>query len=445
VKVRIALASALALIAFTLLGHGAEDDTDPEDLWEGAGGLIMPLGDVTPVRVDLLKASFTALAPAGRTLDDPRFAEQWEVSTRMDLTNTSNARCTLTLGLPQRAAAEPDAPPAIDHVIISLDHKRMRIDRVDEPGPPIPDALPVEIHHRISIDFEPGQSRRVDTLFRTRAPFRDGAARFRFVLGGARRYAGSEIGRVSLEWYFGTRVRLVEESGAKPAWFTAPPAGSKHWFFDDGDNTRLLLELEKLRPGATLELGAAAVGIGTDRNDPIVGEMRPIASMSPLELELARSTYLALHGRTFRDRAIREVFEDRPWSDCNPAYRVAHGTKIAEQTLEDFFATHSCAESCVDDRKLPIDPYGSAWDEPLCWYSPVRSLSSTQVVDPAIKRRVRAIEERIRAITPAQVEPESERSAESGCACAAVGADLGGTSRASLLSVVLTALAGGAP
>jgi hypothetical protein len=445
VRHRTTFAIAVAITAFTLVGHGADDENDPQSLWEGAGGLILPLSDKTPVRVDSLEASFTAIAPPKRTLEDPRFAEQWEVSTRMELTNSSAAPCTLTLGLPQRAAAEPDAPPAIDHVVISLDHKRMRVKRVDEPGPAIPGAPPTEIHHRVSVDFEPGQTRRVDTLFRTRAQFHDGATRFRFIFGGAERFAGGEIGRVSFEWHFGTRVRLVEEHGAKAAWVTAPPPGSKHWFFDDGIKTRLLLELEKLHPAATLELAAAVVGLGRDRSDPILGEMRPITSMSALELELARWTYLALHGRRFREPGVREVFEDRPWSDCNPAFRVAHGVKIEEPTLADFLAVHSCDESCISDRKLPVDPYGSAWKEPLCWYAPEHNLSLTRVVDPEIKKRIRAIEERIKTLAPAAVTPESEKPADSGCLCIPVGKRPGGRPRSSLLSLLLGALPGTGP
>jgi len=437
VRLDIALAVALAITVVAQTGHGADPGGDT--LWEGAGGVIMPLGEPTPVRVDLLVASFTAVPPPRRTLEDPRFAEQWEVSTRMELTNGSDAPCSLTLGLPQRAADDPDAPPAIDHAVVSLDHKRLRIERVNEPGPAIPGAPPLVVRHAVSIDFEPGQSRRVDTLFRVRAPFAGGAVRFRFVLGGAQRFAGGEIGRARFEWHFGERVRLTPEDGRQVAWIAEPPEGAKHSFLDDGRETRLALEIEKLKPTATLELAAAPVGLGRDQGAPILGEMRPIESMSALELELARATYLALYGRAFRDPDLREVFEDRPWADCNPAFRVAHGVAIEEQTLADFLATHPCDAGCVADRRQPSDPYGPAFEQPLCWYAPEHNLSLTRVTDPEIEERVRAIETRLEKLATAEAASRPAPEPDSGCLCSAVGAGFRGRAP-SLLELLLSAL-----
>jgi len=439
VRLGIAFTVASAIGLFTLPGASAGDEPVPQ-LWDGAGGLVVPLDDPTPVRIDLLKADFTAVPPAGRKLEDPRFAELWEVSTRMELTNGSAAPCTLTLGLPQRTAADPDAPAAIEHVVISLDHRRMRIERVDQPGPVLPGAPPLEVHHKVSINFDPGQTRRVDTLFQVRAPFADGATRFRFVTGGASLFAGGKIGEAGFEWHFGERVRLAKEDGSKTAWVANPPAGSKNRFFDAGRKSRLLIEIEELGAPATLELAAAAVGLGRDRSDPILGQMRPLESMSALELELARGTYLALYGRMFRDEGLRKVFEDRPWSDCNPAYRVAHGVEVTESSLEEFLAAHQCDSSCTNDREQPVDPYGSAWDEPLCWYALEHNLSLTQVTDPEIKQRIRAIETQQQEQQTPETVPATDSPADSGCLCHGAGRQ--GAPRPGVLSVLLSTLRG---
>lgn len=419
-------------------GSGAE--TDPN--WEGAGGLVIPLGDPTPVRIDYLKAMFTAYPPPNRTLEDPRFAEQWEVSTRMELTNGSSAPCTLTLGLPQVAAADPDAPPAISHVVISLDEKRMRVERVDEPGPAVKGIRGLEVHHKVSIDFEPGQSRQIDTLFRVRAAFEEGAIRFRFVLAGASRFAGEEIAEARFEWYFRERVRLVEEGGGKVAWIATPPAGARHWFFDDGRKSRLQIELRRHRPGKTLELAAAPVGLGPESGPSILGQTRPLESMSALELKLARWNYLALHGRMFRDPEARRVYEDLPWSECNPAFRVAHGQRVEEATLESFLATHHCHASCETDRKLPADPYGSAWEEPLCWYAPEHNLSLTRVIDPEIKQRIKALEQRLTLVEPPDDTSARAEADEDGCLCRAIGAGRRRSARQGWLLELLAAALG---
>lgn len=443
-RIGIAFKVALAVGLFTIPGAGAGDESSPQ-LWDGAGGLVVPLGEPTPVRIDSLTADFTAVPPPDRKLEDPRFAEQWEVSTRMELTNGADAPCTLTLGLPQRAADDPDAPAAIGHVVISLDHRRLRIERVDQPGPVLPEAPPLEIRHQVSIEFDPGQTRRVDTLFQARAPFADGTTRFRFVTGGAARFAGGEIGEAAFEWHFGERVRLVAEDGSEFAWIAEPPDGTKSSFFDDGRKSRLLIEIEKLRAPATLKLAASAVGLGRDRSDPILGRMRPLESMSALELELARSTYLALYGRMFRDDGLRQVFEDRPWSDCNPAYRVAHGIELKEKSLDEFLAAHQCGSSCASDRDQPVDPYGSAWDEPLCWYALEHNLSLTRVTDPEIKQRIRAIEQRRATLATAKAEQEPTPPADSGCLCRAVGIGRRGAERWGVLKWLLSALPGGGP
>jgi len=434
VRRAIPLAIALAIALLSIPGVGDEPEID---LWDGAGALIAPLGDPTPIRVDELKADFHAFAPPKRRLDDPRFAAEWEVSTRMMLTNGSDAKQTLTLGLPQRAADNPDGPPPIDHVVISLDHRRMRNQRVDEPGPEISGAPPLVVRHKVSIEFEPGQTRRVDALFRVRAPFRDGAVRFCLVLGGAAGFADGTIGRAIFQWHFGDRVRLALTDGEKLDWIAAPPAGTESSFFDDGRKTRLLVELEKLSVPSTLQLAATAVGSGADRDHPILGQMRPFASMSPLELELARKTLLALYGRMFRDEGMRQVFEDRPWSDCNPAYRVAHGIPIEESSLDEFLATHKCSASCVEDRARPVDPYGPAWDEPLCWYALEHNLSLTRVTDPEIKRRIRAIEQLQRAAEQHATAAEKTPARGSGCQCRGPGRERSATG---LLALVLSAL-----
>lgn len=433
----IAVALGLGLL---LPASARAAEIDPT--WEGAGGLVLPLGDPTPVRIDYLKATFTAYPPPRRTLEDPRFAGQWEVSTRMDLTNGSDAPCTLTLGLPQVAADDPDAPPAISHVVISLDEKRMRVQRVDEPGPVVEGVPALEVHHRVSIDFEPGQSRRVDTLFRVRAAFEGGAIRFRFVLAGASRFAGGEVGEARLAWYFRERVRLVAEGGGKLSWIAAPPAGAKHWFFDDGRKSRLQIELPSFRPPSALELAVAAVGLGPEGGPPILGRTRLLEEMSALELRLARSNLLALHGRMFRDPELRRVYEDLPWSECSPAHRVAHGRPVEEATLADFLAAHPCRASCERDRKLPVDPYGSAWEEPLCWYAPLHNLTLTRVVDQEIDQQIKTLEKRLELVEPPEDATAQVDADEPGCLCRATGAGRRQPSRRGWLFELLAAALG---
>jgi hypothetical protein len=416
----IAAIAALCCL-FPRTGGGEQNAPDPH--WVGVGGLVMPTGETTPVRINQLKLTFTAIPPVKRTLEDPRIAEQWEVSTGMILENTSAEPCTLSLALPQVPAAAGAGAPAIDHVIISLDQLRMKTERVDVPGPQIEGLPELVFRHRVAIDFEPGQKHRVDTLFRMPGRTVGNETRMRFIMAGVARFAGDSVGETRFEWEFGDRVRLVPIDGKKLGWIADPPDGTGYWFYDNGRRTKLRIEIENYRPAALVELPVVPAGLGPQGGPKLIGEIRPIEQLSALELKLARWTLLALHGRMFRDPEAREVFEDLPWEDCNPAYRVAHGTAVTARSIDEFTRAHPCSLSCRERRAESVDPYGSAWDKPLCWYSPVHTLAQTQVHDVALREQIRAIEQRLRRVDPQSMTPPKKKRpadpapAGSGCGC----------------------------
>ena len=62
-----------------------------------------------------------------------------------------------------------------------------------------------------------------------------------------------------------------------------------------------------------------------------------------------------------------------------------------------------------------------------------------------INKRIRAIEKRIESIKPAEVEPEADQPADSGCKCAPIGRRSSSAPRNGLLSLLVSALTGIAP
>ncbi|MFO8074406.1 MAG: hypothetical protein R6V85_21300 [Polyangia bacterium] len=431
----------------------------------GTSGVLIPLDAETGVELKRVSIRCDAIPPPRRTIYEPRFADEWELSVRMDLANPTNRAVQLELALPELAGEEESGYGGIGQVIFSLDELRLPVRARDVEDLPYPGSGRVVSSRRFSVDFEPGAAHRVDTLCRVPAPAGpDGSIRLHVLIDGVHRFGGDPDPPLRIEVGFGERVRLVALRGERPGWIADPPDGAEVRFRDDGDNSALRASYDTAAGLGDIELAARSVGPGTERGKAaILGETIPVERMNALELELARATYLAMRGRTLREEQLRELFEELPWESCNPAYRVVHGKPLETDDLEEALQSEPCGEtSCGEVRRRDRDPFGPAWKPPLCWYSPVRSLSLTRVKDENDLKLVRAIEARLRELGetppgPAVLRPrkrrdrssgeseksagpeESDEPARGGCGCIAAGSGNGGAA-GSTLSLLLDLL-----
>jgi len=431
--------SAAVLLAAAPVARGGDAGPAADSGWGGASGFPAPMEGGAPVEVSRAKAIYTAIPPRDHGLEDPRFAERWEVLLGMTLVNASEERASVTLGLPEVPLDPASGEPVIGGATFTLDGRRAACEEVDEPGPEIPGAPRFRVSRKLEVELEPGRERRVEAFFRTPARVEDGATVLRVIDAGLFRFAGGSVDDLKIEVRFGERVRLVEHRGERFRLAVDPPPGVETWFFDDGRNTRMQIGSKGHAPGrGRIELAARPVGLRSDRpgGPSLLGEMKPLARMTPAELETARLLYLALHGRIFFDREILSMFADRPWNECHPGYLVAHGRPLGASTIEEFLSTRECDASCDERRRKSVDPYGSPWEEPVCWYSPVKNASRTQVKDPEIIARLAEIDRLQKADAERDAPGPGDRAqGAGGCGCrAAAGA---AARAASLLELLL--------
>jgi hypothetical protein len=418
---------ALAL-ALALAGRVAAAD----DPWAGAGGAPVPIESKTPIVLDLVAVSFTAVPPAGRSLDDVRFADQWEVSIRVDLRNPTGREVRLTLAVPEVPANPGASGPHVPEVVISQDGLRMPI--VPQRIAKMPDiGVPCEAFRSLVAEFAPGQSRRIDVLLRQPAPATErGTVIGRWLGAGLGRFAGKTVPVQRFSWHFGDRVRLA--CGEAPAPLDTP--GVTRRFFDDGWRSRLELEARDATPWTEFEIEARAAGPGlAPERACLPGRPRPIAEMTRTELAVARALLLAVHGRSLGRDPEARLFEELPWQACNPAFRLARGEALPDRRIEALIAEASCPVDCRRRRAAPADPFGDPWTEPLCWYSPDRNLERTAVRDPRRRALLKEIELRLAAgpADPAAGQTGKIDETPGGCGCAGAGERW----RAGLLGVLL--------
>jgi hypothetical protein len=397
-------------LALVLAGQPGE----AEGTWAGAGGALVPIEDRTPIAIDLVAVSFTAVPPPGRRLEDPRFAGQWEVSVRLDLRNPTDRDVRLTLALPEVPAAPGAEGPHVPEVVISQDGLRMPLIPRRVGG--LPDlGLPCEAFRSLVLEFAPGQAKRVDTLLRQPAPEDgSGAVVARWLGAGLGRFAAGTAAVQRFSWHFGDRVRLVRGYGISP--LEAPGATSR--FIDDGAHTRLEVGLRDAAPLTAADIAARAAGPGlAPQHVFLPGRPRPVEEMNRAELAIARGLLLALHGRRLQRAAEARLFEELPWEECNPAFRLARGEPLPDVPLATLVSGTSCAVDCRSRRAAPADPGGDPFAAPLCWYSPDTQPERTAIRDPGRRAALVEIERRLRAADGE--EPAAAGTAGTGgCGCA---------------------------
>ncbi|HUT78377.1 MAG TPA: hypothetical protein VM285_11855 [Polyangia bacterium] len=409
------LVVALALL---LAGRTAAAD----DTWAGAGGAPVPVENKTPIVLELVAVSFTAVPPPARKPEDPRFAKWWEVAVRIDMRNPTDRAVRLTLAVPE-VPAGPGAPgPHVPEVVISQDRLRMPIvPRRVEKMPDI--GVPCEAFRTVVVEFAQEQRRRVDVLLRQPAPVGEhGTVIARWLGAGLGRFAGKTVPVQRFSWHFGDRVRLVRGAGAS----SLDTPGATRRFFDDGLRTRLEVEIRDAVPWTTfdIEARAAVPGMAPTRV-ALPGQPRPPAAMNRAELGIHRALLLALHGRALGRAPEARLFEELPWDACNPAFRLARGEPLPDRPIEALIAEAACPGDCREIRVAPADPFGDPWAEPLCWHSPDRNLERTAIRDPARAALLRDIEQRLKSMdaAPAKAAGKAAPPADrpGGCGCTGVG------------------------
>jgi hypothetical protein len=462
VPVAVALLCAAPLSAALAGDAAAKPVNEKNDGALGASGVLIPLGAKTDVELKRVSVHCDAVPPPRRTIYEPRFAEKWEISVRIELNNPTDRAVRLELALPELAGEKKSGYEGIEQVIFSLDGLRLPVRARDVEELPYPGSKRVVSLRRFGVDFEPGAAHRIDTLCRVPAPAGpNGSIRLHVLMDGAHRFGGDEEPPLRIEVGFGERVRLVALRGERPGWIANPPDDAEVRFRDDGDNSALLAEYGSAAGLDDIELAARSVGPGTARGKAaILGETIPLERMNALELKLARATQLAMRGRTLRDEQLRELFEELPWEPCNPAYRVTHGKPLKTDDLAKALGSEPCGEtSCGELRRRDRDPFGPAWEPPLCWYSPVRSLTLSRIRDEEDLKLVRAIEARLRELGEPPLGPpvlrprksgnpsskesdkspspgKSEEPSAGGCGCTAAGSGRNGASGSALSSLV---------
>ncbi len=396
-------------------------DASAQDTWAGAGGAPVPIEDGTPIVLNLVAVSFTAVPPPGRPLDDPRFAAQWEVSVRIDLRNPTERDVRLTLAVPEVPVKPGAEGPHVREVVISQDGLRMPIAPRRFEG--LPDiGVPSEAFRSLTVELAPGQERRIDVLFRQPAPVTEhGTEIARWLGAGLGRFAGKIVPIQRFSWHFGDRVRLVRGDGTRD--FDFPGATTR--FLDDGWRSRLEVEVRDAAPWTTFDIEALAAGPGmAPKRVALPGRPRPAAEMNRTELAVARALLLAIHGRSLGRAPVAELFEKLPWGACNPAFRLARGESLPDRPIEKLVAESECSRDCRGVRAAPADPFGDPWADPLCWYSPNSNLERTTVRDPVLQALLRDVEQRLEptkaapALATKAGPPEDE---PGGCGCTAAG------------------------
>jgi len=399
------------IASIILLGGQASAD----DLWAGAGGAPVPVDDGTPIVLELLAVSFTAVPAPNRQLHDPRFAEQWEISSRLDLLNPTDREVSLTLAVPEMPAEPGAAGPHVREMVISLDGLRLRIvpRRFDD----LPDiGLSCEAFRSTVVDFAPGQRRRIDIILRQPAPsLDDGSVVARWLGGGLDRFSGETIPVQRLSWHFGDRVRLRRDR-CSPA---LDRPGARVRFFDNGWRSRIDFETRNQAPLTSFDIAAEAAGPGRAPDHlALPGAPRPVADMNRAELVIARALLLAVHGRMLGDVPEARLFEDLAWGPGNPAFRLARGEPLPDLPVETLIADARCPAGCRRIRSRPVDLFGDPWADPLCWYSPDHNRVRTDIRAPEWRAMLADIERRL-----SEFDAAGRRAA--GCGCASRGSRRG--------------------